>query len=218
MPSSSQFLIYPGSNVASIVRAMGQDGTHPLVSFRVLSYASHWPPGARRCHLHGLYYSCWQREAWVHGGNSSPPSSWWGVATVLLGSVLEQSCGVCVFIGVLLFTDPTLHRWIGGGHLQTSVVLRSVVCRRVLWAVCPTGQGKWLDCVVHGGQEWTARGVVRGTQGCCDGVGSCLVSRSRRLGILPQYHCIVCWCFLKTTHVGRRRLHLQTLLTPAPKG
>lgn len=35
------------------------------------------------------------------------PSSWPGVATVLLGSVSEQSCGACVFIGDLLFTDPT---------------------------------------------------------------------------------------------------------------
>lgn len=97
---------------------MGQDVTHPLVSFRVsfLSLAS----GAKQCYLHSLYYSFWQKEGWVHGGNTSAPSSGPKVATVLLGNVSEQSCGPCVFIRDLLFTDPALYRWI---RVHLSMVL-----------------------------------------------------------------------------------------------
>lgn len=99
-------------------------------------------------------------------------------ATVLLGSVSGQSCGACVFIGDLLFTDPTLLWWIGVGHLQNSMALWSVACRRALWAVCPSaiGQWMWLDHVVRCGPGWTAWDIVWGTQRCCDRVGSRLVS------------------------------------------
>lgn len=113
---------------------------------------------------------------------------------------------VCVFISPLLFVGPPLCRWDGVGHLQRSLlVLGSVAHGTALGQLVPLPPGS--------GCAYTPRYVVDGAgltgPGHHDGVGSCLVSRPRRLGIPPQCCHAVQNPFGTAARAGRRRRHLQ---------
>jgi len=174
MPWSSQFVIYLRSSIAGVMRSMGQDGTRPLVSFRVLSEASRWPPGAEQCYVEQFSdtYTASTTAAGStstdnatttvllqRGGNTSCPSSCPGVATVLLGSGSAWSCDARVFSGDLLCNDPALCGWIGAGLLQPSVIPWSMARRMWYGWFIPLPLGsecgqmaRWpgLDCTGRG--------------------------------------------------------------------
>lgn len=170
----------------------------------------------KQCYLHSLYYSCWQREAWACRGNTPSPSSGPRAATVLLGSVSEQSCGPWVSTGGLLFTDPTLYRWIGVGYQWSYGLWLAGECYRLIIHLLLDNEcAKTVWYMVD--RAGLHRTLYRGPKAVVIGLAAAWYCIHVELG---SYHspCIACCCFVKTVCVGRRRLHLQTLLPLGPDG